>query len=505
MAQNKNLWNSIQLKKPAKSKFDLSHDVKMSCNMGELVPIMNVEVLPGDKFNISNQNLIRFAPMIAPVMHRMDVSTHYFFVPNRIMWDGWEKFIVDDPTAGAHPIIEASSLLTAAQKRYAGYYGVPIIPAAKLDQNINAFPFCAYNKIYNEYYRDQNLQSKLVDTLTDGLNDSADFLTMKYRAWEHDYFTSSLPFAQKGAAVDIPLGTVETIAMVKTTTSVGVALVDALHGHNQDVPSLPHPPLAADQLYADTKGLPITPTTINDLRRAYSLQKWLEKNARAGTRYVESLMAHFFVKAQDSRLQRPEYICGSKSPVIVSEVLNNTNILDQAPQGTMAGHGIATTAGNHGSYYAQEHGWIIGVMSVLPKPAYQQGFEKNYLKTDFLDYAFPEFANIGEQAVENREIWPSFTDQNVAEGTFGYVPRYSEYKYKKSIVAGNFLDNLDYWHLGRIFNSQPALNSDFIECKVAETTRIFAVTDDTVDHLFCQVVNNVSVVRALPFYGTPSI
>jgi len=516
MSQNKNLWNSIQVKKPARSKFDLTHDVKMSCNMGNLVPIMNVEVLPGDHFNISNQNLIRFAPMIAPVMHRMDVSTHYFFVPNRILWSNWEDFITNTDTGSGvpvHPYLNKGFIYDSSNPdsaKFMEYFGIPMCSnSAAQDIKINPFPFIGYNRIYNEYYRDQNLISKITDTLIDGDNTSiAGDLILRNRAWEHDYFTSSLPFAQKGPSVNIPLGNIAgDVPVYRNEPTGGTDFVQLSGGST--IPLAHRPAVdgqytnASGAFYAHTDGLNVGSGTINDLRKAYSLQKWLEKNARAGTRYVEQLLAHFFVRAQDSRLQRPEYICGSKSPVMVSEVLNNTGELGGLPQGNMAGHGIAVTSGNHGSYHAQEHGWIIGIMSVLPKPAYQQGIPRNYIKNDFLDYAWPEFANIGEQAVLNHEIfaYPNSGDT----GVFGYVPRYSEMKYARNYVAGNFLDSLDYWHLGRIFATPPALNQDFIEVNPSDTTRIFAVTDDTVDHLFCQIVNNVTVVRALPFYGTPSV
>jgi hypothetical protein len=503
--KNKNLWNSIQIKKPQKSKFDLTHDVKMSCNMGELVPICNVEVLPGDTFHISNQNLIRLAPMLAPIMQRIDVFTHYFFVPNRILWEKWETFITNDPSSTpVHPYLTITPELAASKKRFGNFMGLASLPSGAAPIEVNALPFAAYNRIYNDYYRDQNLQNPLVDTLFNGSNDISLFMNIKNRAWEHDYFTSSLPFAQKGAAVNLPIGSVhipyQPIAGKSANYGVNNRVQSTVSGDYYNVEAAPSP-LGNGFLYSKGGSYDVGNTTINDLRRAYSLQKFLEKNARAGTRYVESLLAHFFVKAQDSRLQRAEYICGSKSPVSVSEVLNTTGT-STLPQGNMSGHGFALTQGNNGTYHAQEHGWIIGIQSVLPKPSYQQGVPKNFLKANFIDYAFPEFANIGEQPVLNKELYVASSDPN---GIFGYVPRYSEYKYKPSIVAGDFQTSLNYWTLSRIFASDPALNGNFIECKPADTMRIFAVSDPNVDHLYCQVVNNISVIRALPFYGTPSI
>lgn len=200
----------------------------------------------------------------------------------------------------------------------------------------------------------------------------------------------------------------------------------------------------------------------------------VRKNARGGTRYIESILSHFGVKSSDSRLQRPEYITGVKTPVVISEVLNTSGTVDQLPQGNMAGHGIAVSSGRSGSYYCEEHGYIIGIMSVMPKTAYQQGIPRTFLKFDPLDYFWPSFANIGEQEVANRELF-AFT--NTGSNTFGYVPRYAEYKFMPSRVAGDFATSLDYWHLGRIFNTQPSLNGTFIECTPEATDRIFAVTD----------------------------
>jgi hypothetical protein len=251
-------------------------------------------------------------------------------------------------------------------------------------------------------------------------------------------------------------------------------------------------------MFAETDGLELQPTTINDLRRAFRLQEWLEKNARGGTRYIENILTHFGVKSSDKRLQRPEYITGVKSPVVISEIVNTTGQTEGLPQGNLAGHGVSVSSGRSGSYFCEEHGYIIGIMSVMPKTAYQQGIPKTFLKNDTLDYFWPSFAHIGEQPVTNNEIY-AYTAS--AEDTFGYVPRYAEYKYMPSRVAGDFRTTLDYWHLGRKFATQPSLNSAFVNCDA--TKRIFAVDDPEGDSLYCHVLNKIKAVRPMPKFGTP--
>jgi hypothetical protein len=508
----KNIFNSIQLKKPKKNFFDLTHDVKLSTNMGQLTPILTMEVVPGDSIELGCESIIRFAPMVAPVMHRMDVSMHYFFVPNRILWDNWEKFITNNGPNGTGPDIVApyielfdSPFFTPDRKAFLDYMGLPPVPSGTIGATqVSALPFAAYQAVYNEYYRDQNLiqpvDYKLVDgfqTAVKGSAFTAGLITLRNRAWEHDYFTASLPFAQKGAAVDIPLGAVNGDANIYS--NVGTT---TLNGSSGDPVVIGDTNAGLTDLWAQTDGLTVEPTTINDLRRAYRLQEWLEKNARGGTRYIESILSHFGVKSSDSRLQRPEYITGVKTPVVISEVLNTSGTQDQLPQGNMAGHGIAVSSGNAGKYYAEEHGYIIGIMSVMPKTAYQQGIPRTYSKLDPLDYFWPSFANIGEQEVKVQELY-AYTGNK--EDTFGYVPRYAEYKYMPSRVAGDFRTSLDYWHLGRIFFSEPTLSQEFIECSPAQTERIFAVTDPDAQKLYCHVLNKIKAVRPMPKYGTPTI
>jgi hypothetical protein len=502
-----NLFNSIKLQRPKKNVFDLTHDVKLSAEMGNLTPILTLECVPGDKFDIGCESLIRFAPMIAPVMHRMDVTMHYFFVPNRILWSNWEKFITDASSGLVSPYITAldgSGAWPAYAQKFADYLGVPPIQTGGTSQQLNALPFAAYQAIYNEYYRDQNLIPPVDYKLVDGnnigtLSDVARLATLRKRAWEHDYFTASLPFAQKGQAVDIPLGEVQIpYQKIEGRSSGGTAAdVQGVDGVTYDIATLSPSPLG-NGLFAPDATATVEPTTINDLRRAFRLQEWLEKNARGGTRYIENILTHFGVKSSDKRLQRPEYITGVKSPVIISEIVNTTGQTEGLPQGNLAGHGISVSSGRSGSYYCEEHGYIIGIMSVMPKTAYQQGIPKTFLKNDTLDYFWPSFAHIGEQPVTNNEIY-AYT--STANDTFGYVPRYAEYKYMPSRVAGDFRTTLDYWHLGRKFDTQPALNSTFINCE--PTKRIFAVEDPVGDSLYCHVLNKIKAVRPMPKFGTP--
>lgn len=521
----KNLFNSVKMTAPGKNVFDLSHDVKMTAQMGKLYPTLVMECVPGDSFSIGCESLLRFAPLIAPVMHRIDVTMHYFFVPNRIIYPNWEKWIFNERPDGEElPYFSVvAPAFGVANMKFMDYMGIPPNPGANTSF-VSALPMMAYTKIFNEYYRDQNLYPDLqpyLDAVTpgninaitvDGNTLVTAFCNLKPRAWEHDYFTACLPWAQKGEAVDIPLGTVsldpDATGTPRFEDATGISGTGAL---SQTFPGVNYQVEVAGaagtkQFYNPDGSLTVESTTINDLRRAFRLQEWLEKNARGGTRYAEGVLAHFGVFGGDARLQRPEYITGTKSPVIISEVLNTSGQVDEAgdpvgpPQGSMAGHGVSVTTGQYGRYSCKEHGYIIGIMSVMPKTAYQQGIPRTYQKiSDPLDYYWPSFANIGEQGVINQEIY-AYTANN--GGIFGYIPRYSEYKYMPNRVAGNFRDTLSYWHLGRIFSSAPVLNIDFINCN--PRTDIFAVEDPEVDNLYCHVFHKIKAVRPMPKYGNPS-
>lgn len=506
----KNLFNSVKLTKPKKNTFDLTHDVKMSGKMGILMPNCVAEAVPGDKFDIAADVFLRFAPLIAPVMHRIDVSCHYFFVPNRLLWENWEAFIVNEQTGGL-PYLTMDGTETDDQKRLADYLGVPPCPPAGAQLNVSALPFAAYQMVYNEYYRDQNLVAEVPFQLVDGNNNinKTNLLELRKRAWEHDYFTACLPFAQKGNAVDIPLGEVQlnpnrTGTQPTFVDSNGIDAYGTLD--NQPSSGISTGGITQNTAYDPDGTLVVGATTINDLRRAFKLQEWLERNARGGTRYIENILAHFGVYSSDKRLQRPEYITGTKSPVVISEVLNTTGSFsgteETSPaQGNMSGHGVSIGSGYSGSYYVEEHGYIIGIMSVMPKPAYQQGIPRTYLKADPTDFYWPSFANIGEQEVFNAEI---YAYDNTPTETFGYIPRYAEYKYLPNRVAGDFRTTLNYWHLARIFSVQPTLSQEFIECDYQDVNRIFAVNTND-DTLYIQVLNKIKAVRPMPVFGTPMI
>ena len=375
----------------------------------------------------------------------------------------------------------------------------------------------------------ENYNQLFDGTQTDEINQQLS--NIRPRAWEHDYFTSALPFAQKGEEVTIPIDLGTDVSNNINNVSKMYSYID----YNKE--AAPEQPLKAgtttgfggnyiqatwtDQTTGaiiDNSGSLFNQSTINDLRAAIKLQEWLETNARGGSRYFVSIYAHFGVKSPDSRLQRPEFIGSSRSNMVISEVLQTSSPQAETdtPQGNMSGHGQAVDSSKTFTHYSQEHGHIIGIMSVMPKTAYQQGIPRMFSKTiDKLQYYYPEFAHLGEQEILNLEIYAG-GDVDTAIGTFGYTPRYSEYKFLNSRVAGDFRDTLAFWHMGRIFDNAPMLNDFFISSN--PTKRIFAVQDLPQDSespstegirdyhsLYAHVFHDVKANRLMPKYGTPTL
>lgn len=501
-----NVFQSTPIRRIRRNSFDLSHDVKFSGTMGKLIPTLVQEVLPGDSFKINSENLIRFAPMVSPVMHSIKCFTHYFYIPNRIIWDKWEEFISPDlsksvPPAFPYLDFQAGFWDLTSKGSLSDYLGLPVAQSPSgFDIRISPLIFAAYQKVYNEYYRDQNLISEIDIDLTAGDNNAKwrPLGTLRTRAWMHDYFTAALPFQQKGPAVGLPVSWSEHFEVYAQSSSATSDITLTGSPVNVAVGQKNNSGQINGKLYADPTTSP-TSTTISDLRLAMRLQEWFELAARGGSRYVEQLKTFWNVSSSDKRMNRPEFLGGTRVPVVISEVLQTSSSDGTTPQGTMAGHAISGSYGNTIRYRAEEHGFIIGIMSVMPNTAYQQGIHRMWNRESWEDYAWPQFAHLSEQPILNKEIYLANDGKN--DDTFGFIPRYSEYRYTPSRVAGEFRDTLAFWHLGRQFSNRPLLNQEFVEC--TPSNRIFAVT--TGDNLWCHTYHKIRVKRALPQYGVPTL
>ena len=472
-------------------KHNLSSYQLLTGNMGIAYPVGLCEALPNDTFQHATSALIRLSPMLAPVMHSMTVRIHHFFVPHRLTWGAinndcgksWENFITGGPDGNDTQTVPTMQT-TGEAKDVLDYMGVP----TKAGVTVSAIPAAAYNLIWNEYYRDQDLQAE---------REVSD-LTPARIAWEKDYITTCRPWPQKGPEVTLPIsgqapvkgigvtdglflnaqstvtetdGTTPTYANAKALNAAGVS---------NEVMVEQQPATSRPNIFADLSQA--TATNINDVRRAFALQRFQEARSRYGSRYTEYLRYLGVSNPRDSRLQRPEFLGGGQVRVAVSEVLQTSN--DDAQSrfgvGDLYGHGIAAVRSNRYRRFIEEHGYIMTILSVRPRAIYRDALARHWLRQDKEDFYQRELEYIGQQAVYNNEVYMDATD---GMGTFGYSDRYREYRENMSFISGDFRTTLYYWHLARQFTEAPALNAAFIECNPSE--RIFQVPGE--DVLWMQV------------------
>lgn len=542
MSRKNSIFREVPVDKAKRNLFDLSHDVKMSGKFGYLYPVLVQEMLPGDTAHLQTTTFIRFAPMLAPVMHKFYCKLETFFVPARLLCDSWQDFITGgedglDTTvlpfitpAGIEADMTVAGMLQGTLWDYMGLPPVgPAVAGPYSTEQISALPFRAYWKIWNDWYRDPNLDQEIPlneGTLGDVSNTASVLLAaIAKRGWEKDYFTAALPWAQRGQEVLMPLagsGTVTytDVGTVVDNTGTPVSNTDELlgtsgtgspagqlYGKSQAFAELGERNLHnIDAVQITTSGV-----SINDLRLALAMQKWMEINARGGPRYPEQIFAHFGITVPDFRMQRSELLSRAYQNVTISEVLSTTDTAS-VPVGDMAGHGMSAGKSMRAMYRCPEHGFFMTMMSVSIKSSYSQGVDRMWTRTSRFHYAFPSLARLGEQEILSKELFYDFQAAGDAANNtlFGYIPRYSEYKFKNDRIAGDFRTTLGFWHEGRYFVARPSLDSLFTtlweNATGSEETfrRIFAVTTDT-DYLWMQLFHRFTVKRPLPYFGVPSL
>lgn len=498
-----------------RSTFNRSHGHKTTFNSGLLIPIFVDEALPGDTFSMKMQGFARLATPLKPLMDNLYLETFFFAVPNRLVWENFKRFMGEEANPGEFtdfvtPVIRASEFPNVAGSIY-DYMGIPLGDFTGGTLEFQAMPFRAYNLIWNEFFRDQNLQGSVPVPKAEGPDSWGTYQLLR-RGKRHDYFTSSLPWPQKGDSVSLPLGTEapifsrgaigENVATTSENTGVlqqfgtGAATltIDAAIG-------------GGATLWTDLSDA--TAASINELRQAFQVQRLLERNARGGTRYTEVIKAHFNVTSPDARLQRPEYLGGGSTPIVISPIAQTSGSAvpdgyTPTPQGNLAAMGTASWSGHSWTKSFTEHSIIIGLACVRADLTYQQGVERMWSRRTRYDFYWPALSHIGEQAVLSREIYADGTSAD--DDVWGYQERFAEYRYKPSRVSGVFRstapESLDVWHLAQEFATRPTLSDNFIQ-ESPPIQRVIAVQDEP--EFIVDMAFDLKCARPMPVFGVPGL